>query len=458
MNSRNPRPISLRQRLLAWLLPGVVFLLVASGGSAYFFAWRNATLAYDRSLLNLAIALANQVHSVKGHVRLDLTPQGQQILLTDKYDKIHFAVFGPHGELLGGEAALFPTQSPTVDAFNDNHLFFDGSLQGSEIRGVILLARQEGQELTILVGETLVKRQAQVSEILLSIIVPEFFLAVATIAVIMFGVGSGLRPLDVLRQQLARRSPQDLSPIDRTQMPAELQPLAAEIDQLLQRLHIALDAQRHFVSDASHQLRTPMAALQAQLESVIREHNDLRLAPILAALQRLSHLVHQLLVLARAEPGSQPVRAPVELKQVIHDMADRWMPLAISREIDLGFELESAPLRGSPLLLEELVSNLVDNAIRYTPVGGQVTVRCGEAETGGALLAIEDSGPGIPADMRQKVFERFFRLGEGAADGCGLGLAVVRQIAGQHDARVEIDEAPGGGAVIKVYFPAVAAG
>jgi two-component system sensor histidine kinase TctE len=480
-------PLSLRQLLLTWLLPGVVLLLVASGSSAYLVAWHNATQAYDRSLLNLAIALSNQVRSEKGRFRLDLQPQALQILLTDKFDRIHYAVFGPHGELLGGESALFPQEAPAAEDFIDNHFAFDTTLDGREIRGVILLAKQEGREVTVLVGETLVKRETQVGEILLSIIVPEFLLAAATIAVMMFGVGVGLRPLEALRAQLRRRSPQDMSPIGVEHLPQELQPLATEIDHLLQRLGVALDAQRHFVSDASHQLRTPIAALQAQLESTMREGGDARLTPILVAANRLAHLVHQLLALARAEPGGSTAHEEIDLKGLVREEADYWMSLAVARDIDLGFDLdyrpgsaaepvsgsviepaaedvvEAALVSGSRLLLGELLTNLVDNAIRYTPAGGRVTVSVGAsvglppsvrgAADDAVVLVVEDSGPGIPAALREQVFERFFRVGQGTADGCGLGLAVVRQIAEQHAASIFIDDAVGGGARISLRFP-----
>lgn len=459
-----------------------MLLLVASGSSAYLVALHNATQAYDRSLLNLAIALSNQVRSEKGQFRLDLQPQALQILLTDKFDRIHYAVFGPHGELLGGEPALFPREAPSAEDFVDNHYSFDTTLDGRDIRGVILLATHEGRELTVLVGETLVKRETQVGDILLSIVVPEFLLAVATIVVMMFGVGVGLRPLEALRVQLRQRSPQDLSPIGAENLPQELQPLATEIDHLLQRLGVALDAQRHFVSDASHQLRTPIAALQAQVESTLREGGDARLAPILVAANRLAHLVHQLLALARAEPGGVTAHEDVDLKALVREEADYWMSLAVARDIDLGFDLdfrsesaaagaagqtdtrvpEEAVVRGSRLLLGELLTNLVDNAIRYTPPGGRVTVSVGVdtlpsgargAREEAVLLVVEDNGLGIPRELREQVFERFFRVGQGTADGCGLGLAVVRQIAEQHAASIRIDDAIGGGTRISLYFP-----
>ncbi|MBI2306890.1 MAG: sensor histidine kinase N-terminal domain-containing protein [Rhodocyclales bacterium] len=470
MKSPSLQPHSLRHLLLAWLLPGVTLLLVASGTSAYFVASGNANQAYDRSLLNLALALANQVQVENGHPTLDLQPQGRQILVTDKFDRIHFAVYGPQGELLAGEEGIaledapslfqsavpgrLPTDIASPDANADGTLFFDSRIKGQAVRGVILLTRKDGCELTALVAETLAKRQSQVGEILLSIIVPEFLLSAATIALIMFGVNSGLRPLDALRRQLARRSPIDLRPIGADNLPTELQPLATEIDRLLQRLDVALGAQRHFVSDAAHQLRTPIAALQAQVESALQERNEPRLASILTAVQRLARLVNQLLALARAEPGGMPLMRPVALQALIHENADTWMQLAVERDIDLGFELQEATVSGTSILLRELVGNLVDNAIRYTPVGGQVTVRCRPEAEGGALLVVEDSGPGIPPALRERVFERFFRGRGDTSDGCGLGLAIVRQIAEQHGARIRIGEAVAGGALVEVGFPA----
>lgn len=469
MKSRSLRPHSLRQLLLAWLLPGVVVLLVASGTSAYFVASGNANQAYDRSLLNLALALANQVQVERGRLSLDLQPQAQQILVTDKFDTIHFAVYGAQGELLAGEGGLFPEDVPSAfygstpglfprdisgpDAFADGTLFFDSRIRDREVRGVVLVTQKFGRELTVVVAETLTKRETQVGEILLSIVVPEFLLSTATIMLVMFGVGSGLRPLEALRDRLSRRSPVDLRPVGDATLPTELWPLAIEIDRLLQRLDIALGAQRHFVSDAAHQLRTPIAALQAQVESALQSATAVDLQNILAAVQRLSRLVNQLLALARAEPGAQPLQQAVELRGLIEESADAWLQQAIERDIDLGFELEPASVAGSPILLRELIGNLVDNAIRYTPAGGEVTVSCRPAADGRVCVAVEDSGPGIPPAQRERVFERFFRGRADSGDGCGLGLAIVRQIAQQHGASVAIGDAAAGGARVEIFFP-----
>ncbi len=469
---KNPslQPRSLRQLILAWLLPGVALLLVASGSSAYLVASANANQAYDRSLLNLALALANQVQVQADRLTLDLQPQGRQILVTDKFDRIHFAVYGPHGELLAGESGIFPDDVPSFfsgstpglfpkdiagpDVFADGTLFFDSRIRDRDVRGVVLVTQKDGRELTAIVAETLTKRETQVGDILLSIIVPEFLLSAATIMLVMFGVNSGLRPLEALRDRLSRRSPVDLSPVGDVPLPSELQPLASEIDRLLQRLDIALGAQRHFVADAAHQLRTPIAALQAQVESALQDGGAAPLENILAAVRRLSRLVNQLLALARAEPGAQPLQQSVALRELIEESADPWLQFAIERDVDLGFDLAEAVVDGSPVLLRELIGNLVDNAIRYTPAGGEVTVCCRPAADGRAIVAVEDSGPGIPPAQRERVFERFFRGRADVGDGSGLGLAIVRRIAEQHGAEIRIGDAPAGGARVEVAFPA----
>ncbi|MDQ5916105.1 MAG: hypothetical protein QG584_1999 [Pseudomonadota bacterium] len=451
--SKNLRPGSLRQRLLTWLLPGVAVLLLASGVGSYYVASNNATQAYDRSLLNLALALANQAQFKDGEVRFDLQPQARQILLTDKFDEIRYAVYGPRGRLLSGDEGLFPGGDLAADKFEDGHLFFDGhGLKGRPVRGVILLAPVESAEITVVITETLTKREMQVGDILLSVLVPELLLFAATIALVLRGVDAGLRPLEGLRIRLGRRTPVELKPLGVDGVPFELRPLVREIDQLLGRLGTALGAQRHFVSDAAHQLRTPIAALLAQLESTMLESGDPRLEQLRESVQRLVRLVNQLLALARAEPGSMPAQQ-LDLRTLIEGEADAWLQMALARDIDLGFELVSAPAQGIALLLAELLGNLVDNAIRYTPRGGRVTVRCG-SEAGCSFVAVDDNGPGVPPELRERIFERLFRGDTGSAGGSGLGLAIVRQIAAQQGASIQVGESVDGGASFVVFFAA----
>jgi two-component system sensor histidine kinase TctE len=203
-------------------------------------------------------------------------------------------------------------------------------------------------------------------------------------------------------------------------------------------------------------LRTPIAALQAEAEMALRSSDPGEsLNRIVAGTRRITHLAHQLLTLSRLEPEQTHSHKTVDLAQLTRNAAERWMPLAISRGIDLGFELELAKVMGDPIWLEELTNNLIDNALLYTPSGGIVTVRC--RSTGGQTgWEVEDSGPGIPAKERERVFERFYRLDTTGVDGCGLGLSIVREIAHNHKASITIETGPTlGGTLIRVTFPTI---
>ena len=445
------RPPSLRRQLLLRLLPAMLLLIVAGAFVAYSVALRSAVHAYDRALLDSALALAGQIRVVDGKPSLILPHAAQEILLTDKDDEIFFRVLGADGQDIAGNDKLAPP--PPV---KDQRSYYDATLDGRPLRVAALFTEREGIPLTVLVAETLIKRNNLAWEVQLGMLLPELALVIATLALVWFGVRSGLRPLDELRRQLSRRSPTDLSPIEDGPFSEEIAPLVAELDALLQRLDDSLDAQRHFVSDAAHQLRTPIAALQAQIELALRTtegEQTAALATALAAVQRLAHLVRQLLALARAEPGAQAATTSVELDECVRQVAETMLPRAFAAGIDLGFALQAARVSGSRLLLEEAIANLIDNAIRYTPAPGTVNVSVG-SEAGSVVLRVEDSGPGIPPAARQQVFERFFRLPGNQREGCGLGLAIVRRIAAQHGATVSIGEsAELGGTAVEMRFP-----
>lgn len=450
---------SLRRQLLHWLLPAMLLLLAAGALTAYSVALRSAVRAYDRALLDTAHALAGQIQASNGESVLNLPKAAQEILLTDKYDQIFFRVLTADGHDIAGDRAL---PEPPDLAPEENRLYYDARIGDKQVRVAALFTERDGMPLTILAAETLVKRNNLVWEILLGMLLPELALVVATLVLVWIGIRSGLRPLDALRQQLAKRSHSDLRPIAAEGLTEEIQPVVDEINQLLLRLDESLLAQRHFVSDAAHQLRTPIAALQTQVEVALRESDreherDQRpqLQQILGATQRLAHLVQQLLALARAEPKDGVADQVIDLAVVARDVAETSLPQAIAAGLDLGFELTPASVRGSGLLLQEAVGNLVDNAIHYTPAPGTITVGCRATATG-AILFVEDSGPGIPEPARNKVFERFYRLPESKGNGCGLGLPIVRQIARQHGAEIKIGKSPTlGGCAVEIHFPPV---
>ena len=447
---------SLRLRLLKQLLPAMAVILLAGAGTAYWVAWRSATKAYDRALFDVTLAIADQLRVVDNKPQLPLTPQARAVLLVDKFDTMFYAVRGTDHALLDGEARLqMPGPATPRRVSEDGRFYYDTMLGGTPIRVAALQQTIAGQTITILAGETMVKRNALVQEILLGMLLPELMLVLVSLGVVWIGIRSGLFPLAELRDELANRSQNDLRPV-RVDVPEEIEPVVTEINELLQRLAHSLDSQRHFVADAAHQLRTPIAALQAQVEAALGEppHEQPRaLNGILSATHRLAHLVTQMLALARAEPSLAQTRDRLSLPTLIGETAEQWLPKAFTRQIDLGFELEEATILGNAMLMHELLSNLIDNALRHTGNAGCITVSCGQ-EGQEAWLAVDDNGPGISEAERERVFERFYRTTTSRNEGSGLGLAIVREIARQHGGSVRAMQAPKlGGARLEVRLP-----
>lgn len=447
---------SLRILLLRRLLPAMLALLLAGAATAYWIALRSATAAYDRSLLDIALAISEQIRFSQGQPALQLSSQAKDVLLTDKFDQIYFSVQDSEGRQLAGDPGIPSVDAEILDALKSRgRYYYDATIAGTPVRLAALYWEQEGIALAVIAAETLVKRRSLVQEILVGMLIPELALIAGTLLLVWFGIRTGLTPLDALRRELASRSHADLSPVT-ARGPEEIQPVVAEINDLLLRLERSLSSQRHFISNAAHQLRTPIAALLAQFELHLRDsptETRKQMEKTLAATRRLSHLVDQLLTLARAEFSASQPKPTADIAQVISSAAEIWLPQAIAKGIDLGFELAPAPTQGNSLLLRELLTNLVDNALRHTPENGTVTVSCG-ASRQAIWMNVEDSGPGIPPEERQRVFERFYQPAGSISDGCGLGLAIVEEIARQHGGTVSVSSSPTlGGALFRVEFP-----
>jgi len=289
------------------------------------------------------------------------------------------------------------------------------------------------------------------------------------VLLVWFGLSRGLAPLATLQTLIRSRKPDDLSPIDPTAAPEEISPLVASFNDLMARLAQNLRAQQRFLADAAHQMKTPLAGLRTQAELALRETDpdELRrtLRHIARSTERTTHLTNQLLALARAEHRTSSSHFQVvDLASLARDVVRELVPGAIARGLDLGFEAGEGAVRilAAPLLIQELLKNLVDNAVRYTPAGGTITVRVRE-DNESALLEVEDTGPGIPEADRHRVFDRFYRVLGTNVDGSGLGLAIVREIAQQHDALVRLSANPSSaadappGTLISVEFAAIAA-
>ena len=286
---------------------------------------------------------------------------------------------------------------------------------------------------------------------------PELLIALATLVIVWFGVKRGLQPLARLSDEIKARSAGDLRPIDAAGAPEEARPLVGALNGLLGEVSAASRKQQRFLADAAHQLRTPLAGLQTHTELALAqpmpEACRAQLEQVHRATIRTARLANQLLALARAEPGARSANADLDLKNIAGGEADAWVRQAVSRDIDLGFELESARVDGDAFLLREALSNLVHNALEYSPRGGRVTVRTGR-RNGHAFLEVEDDGPGIAPAERGRVLERFYRVPGTPGTGSGLGLAIVREIAAGHGAsRCHRRFGPAGGCRVGITFP-----
>ncbi len=284
------------------------------------------------------------------------------------------------------------------------------------------------------------------------LVLPLWALAVAWL------VNRALSPVRRLAGDVGARNADNLEPVAPGQVPDELQPLVMALNALLLRVAAAMENERRFTGDAAHELRTPMAALRAQLDAVrLATDGDIRDAAIRKAgeaLERMGRLVTQLLTLARLEGAAGPAGEPADLAVLAGEACGEAAPAAVAKGIDLSLEGGSAPVRGEPEALAILIRNLVDNALRYTPAGGRVVVSTGTRPGAGPLLRVADNGPGVPAERRIELGRRFLRLAPGAAEGVGLGLSIVRRIAERHDATVGFDEGlDGRGLSVGVGFP-----
>jgi two-component system OmpR family sensor kinase len=290
------------------------------------------------------------------------------------------------------------------------------------------------------------------------------FIAMVPIAgvIVWSGIGFGLRPLDRVASALRRRRPDALDPLPADDLPQEVRPLAEALNELLGRLDHAFAAQRQFVGDAAHELRTPLTALQLQLQNLERAPDEAGRAAateaLRAGLRRASRLVEQLLAMARLDPEAPRSEAPVDLLTLVRSVLAEAAPLADAKDVDLGLAFAAeATLPGEQEALRLMLRNLVDNAVRYTPQGGRVDVSLRVAG-GAAQIEVADTGPGIPAGERERVFDRFYRLPGGDAQGSGLGLAIARRVVQRHDGSIALDEGEGGaGLRATVSLPGVLA-
>ena len=450
----------LRTQLFRWVLFPLLALLAVDAAVSYRIANDFAQRAYDRTLVEIARELALLVRFEDDALKLDLPEAARQILFEDSLDTIFFELADRDGRLLEGAAIAAPPPAVPASTRNGTEVLYDSQIGGDRVRAVQMrLPRQD--DAIVRVAETRGKRNELAAEILASVVLPQILLIILSTTLVWFGVTRGLAPLAQLQRAIAARSHRDRSPLDEQGVPGEVRPLVTSINALLGRLDNVLTLQSRFIADAAHQLKTPVAGLQAQVELLAREpeHADLRgiSARLHIGVERLSRLVSQLLSLARNEPDA--VRslafAPVDLNAVVLDIATHWVPVALKRDIDLGFEGSDRAVIviGDAGRIRELFDNLLDNAVRYSREGGKITVRVSGAPT--PTVSVSDDGPSIAEADRQRIFERFHRL-LGSGDGSGLGLAIAQEIASLHNATISLrdDDHDGVGNIFSVVFPA----
>jgi two-component system sensor histidine kinase TctE len=456
---------TLRRQVLGWLFWPLLVLWCVSSVIDYDIANRFVNLAYDRSLLESALDIGRQVKVLHDRIYVDLPEVAVQMLQSRESGRLYYRVTGPQSEYITGE----PDLPPPPDPFSGRVNYYDENYHGRPVRIVTLqlpveTGKSEGGMVMVQVAENRAARNDFERQILFRMVLPQALLIIVTGLTLWYAVGRGLAPLGALRREIESRSHRDLSALPEEQAPQEVRPLIHAINELLGRLSLALASQQRFIADAAHQLRTPIAGLKTQTELALRQtppgEAQATLRQLRSATEQTTRLVNQLLSLARAEPPTGRIEPSevIDLGHLAREVTTEWVPRALERNVDLGFDADSrgAQVEGDPFMLREMLNNLLDNAIRYTQLGGQVTVRVARTAKG-AALSVEDNGPGIPDSERARVFERFYRVLGTGAEGCGLGLAIVREIAQSHGGEVSLMLGVGGvGTIAKVVFPEVA--
>lgn len=427
---------SLRRHLVhALLWPALV--AAVGGAMAYRTAVTVVGEAYDASLLNLAEGAANSVHVTGGQLVVDLPEEAEALLRTDRIDRIFFRVRSDAGEWVAGDRGLPPPEPPGAER---GASYYEVVYAGVPVRGV-RIHRQRGEVgFYVTVAESRIKRQRAVQRLLFGFGAAAACVVLAAVLIVRFAIPSGLRPLRHLEHALAGRDAHDMTPIDPRGVPAEIRGVVAALNDLLARLDGAMAAQRAFLQNAAHELRTPLASLQVQIETLGATPDPEAMDRLRRSVGRTTRLANQLLALARVESVEQLMAdaETVALGPIIDDMVEDWVRRADAKRIDLGIERDPVSLVGEPTLLRELIANLMDNALKYTPEGGHVTLCC-HASADAVQLSVADDGPGIAPQWQAHVFERFARIPGSGGSGAGLGLAIVREIARAHGGRVGLE-------------------
>jgi two-component system sensor histidine kinase TctE len=452
-------PTSLRRHLLLWLLLPMVPLAAMDAWFSYRGATETATEIFDRMLLGSARIIGEQIRIEDGVPQSYIPPAALELFESVYRDRVYYRIAGADGHLLLGYPEL---PAPPANLKPEEVVHFDADFRSEPLRLVAFAQPVFGASalnpVVVEVGQTMNGPRRLAFAIWSRSVTTHLLVAALLVGLLLLGLRRGLAPLLTLNAQVRVRNPGSLERLPDADVPSELQPLVRSINDYVQRLDARMSAHSRFIANAAHQLRTPLTVLNTQVTFGLQEpglvEKDAALRAIRQGVRQSTRVVNQLLTFSVAE--TRHIRTPrsaTDLVQIVREVLETLAVFAQSRGIDLGCDMpESLRVAGNTAMTRELVSNLVDNALRYTQAGGTVTVTL-HSEAGQATLLVEDDGPGIPTEERERVFERFYRLHNDKSDGCGLGLAIVREVATAMNGTVTLSQpAQGTGLIVKVQL------
>jgi signal transduction histidine kinase len=470
-----PAATSLRRTLLRRLAAPLSLLALMSGLIAYWLAWQYTQHVVDRSLADLATAISKQIQIAGPEAPVTVPPLAQA-MFSDPVEHLVYRISNGETEIAGDHD--LPLQGTNVRRMHYAYVF-ETVYHGVSVRvAQVRVPQPTGNPIVVEVGQPVHHRFRIAAEFLVAIMMPLLLLLLAGWVIVWRVVNQQLNPLTDLADSLNRQTHTSLEPVDETFVPVEIRPLTGALNALLGRLKTALEGQRKFIADAAHQLRTPLTAVKLHAEQAVNAREPQKVSDAVrelrAAADRAVRLSNQLLSLARAEPGEQAARfVDIDMAALAFETGAEWVPRALASHVDLGFQRLDDPendtplmVRGNPVLLHEVIANLLDNALKYLPParpdGGRITVTVSQTLAEGLPMAeiiVEDNGRGVPNAQQADLFKRFFR-GDGQSEsgvdsGAGLGLAIVHDIMSLHRGSVHYEDAPEGGARFIVRVPLV---
>jgi two-component system, OmpR family, sensor histidine kinase TctE len=444
---------SISRQLIFWLAVPLLLMALCGALVHYFNSVAPGIISSDRRLKAAANSLMAHVVVKEGRATLDEGLDGKWPL--PAADSVKYALRDTKGRLLAGDA-----QIPAVPMSSDtSQLFAMSQIDHRSLRTLITRFDTRAGVIFITVADVHPPTDPAAKYGFMSTLLWDFVQLDVTLVLVWVGIQLGLRPVKRLRDEIAQRSPLDLRPIVESSVPREIVPVVVTLNRLFMMLRTAGQSQQQFIANTAHQLRTPITGMQAQLDLLAAEPKAQpvkdRLLTLQEGIRQLGRAANQLLTLARADPAANIAikNQPVDLNILVGEVVARFFDRALQSGIDLGVDMQPVSIVADPSLLDDLLSNLVDNALKYTPAGGSVTVRAG-MDHGRRFLSVEDTGPGIPEAERERVRQRFYRLPNSPGHGSGLGLAIVDEIARLYAASVTIESgANGRGTRVLLQFP-----